>query len=106
MGYPGEPNTNEPIPTAGADDSDMLLSGETATTGRDEASLAEEPGSPAGDELDSVNLSTPTAAAYWARHFQATREQMQEAVDAVGHDPRAVAEYLGKPWPYEKSGIV
>jgi hypothetical protein len=33
-------------------------------------------------------------------------EQVQAAVEAVGSDAARVAAHLGKPWPYEKSGIV
>ena len=98
-----EPHTNEPIPTPGEDDSSILLSGETATTGTDEAQTEN---SPASGEPDHVNLTTPDGRAYWARHFQVTVEQMVDAVERVGQDPQRVAAHLGKPWPYEASGIV
>ena len=101
---PDEPHIDTTIPTPG--DDDLLLSGETATTGTDEAEPARSSQTPANDEPDRVDLARPDAAAYWARHFQVTVERMHEAVSAVGDDPRHVAAHLGKPWPYEGSGIV
>jgi hypothetical protein len=38
--------------------------------------------------------------------FEVPAEQVQAAVEAVGPDAARVAAHLGKPWPYEKSGIV
>lgn len=63
---------------------------------------------PAEDAIEpqAVNLSTPDAAAYWARKLQVPVEKLGEAVNAVGHDADKVAAHLGLPWPYEASGIV
>ncbi|GJD44082.1 hypothetical protein AFCDBAGC_1944 [Methylobacterium cerastii] len=60
----------------------------------------------ATQEPQTVNLSTPDAAAYWARKLQVPVEKLGAAVDAVGHDAEKVATHLGLPWPYEASGIV
>ncbi|MCJ2010186.1 DUF3606 domain-containing protein [Methylobacterium sp. E-041] len=57
-------------------------------------------------EPQTVNLSTPDAAAYWARKLQVPVETLGAAVEAVGHDAEKVAAHLGLPWPYEASGIV
>ena len=57
-------------------------------------------------EPDTVNVSEPDAAAYWAQRFQVPVERVQEAVAAVGHDLERVAAHLGRPWPFEASGIV
>lgn len=57
-------------------------------------------------EPQTVNLSTPDAAAYWARKLQVPVEKLGAAVDVVGHDADKVAAHLGLPWPYEASGIV
>lgn len=53
-----------------------------------------------------VNVEEPSAAAYWARRFQVPVEDVIAAVHAAGDDPAAVAAHLGRPWPYEASGIV
>ncbi|GJD53738.1 hypothetical protein OPKNFCMD_6516 [Methylobacterium crusticola] len=60
---------------------------------------------PAGDP-GAVLLDGPRARAFWARRFQVPVEQVEAAVEAVGPDPARVAARLGKPWPYEGSGIV
>ena len=57
-------------------------------------------------EPKRVNVEDPSAAAYWARRFQVPVEDVIEAVREGGVDPAAVAARLGKPWPYEASGIV
>lgn len=57
-------------------------------------------------EPTRVNLSEPWTSAYWARRLEVPVEQLQAAVDAVGDEPSKVAEHLGKPWPYQSSGIV
>ena len=54
----------------------------------------------------TVNVSEPWTRAYWARRFEVPIEEVQAAVDAVGHEPARVAAQLGKPWPFEGSGIV
>ncbi|CAO4133625.1 DUF3606 domain-containing protein [Methylorubrum extorquens] len=58
-----------------------------------------------GDPAQVV-LDAPRDRAYWARRFEVPAEQVQAAVEAVGSDAARVAAHLGKPWPYEKSGIV
>lgn len=57
-------------------------------------------------EPNAVNLSEPWTRAYWARRLEVSVERVQAAVDAVGSDPSKVAAHLGKPWPFEGSGIV
>lgn len=57
-------------------------------------------------EPSAVALTDPATRAYWARRFQVPVETLQEAVDAVGTDPKTVAARLGRPWPFEGSGIV
>ncbi|GJD36288.1 DUF3606 domain-containing protein [Methylobacterium aerolatum] len=57
-------------------------------------------------EPKRVNIDEASARAYWARRFQVPVEDVVAAVRAVGDDPAAVAARLGKPWPYEASGIV
>lgn len=54
----------------------------------------------------TVSLKEPRDKAYWARYFQTPSEDVEAAVAEVGHDPAKVAERLGKPWPFEASGIV
>ncbi|BAU89826.1 hypothetical protein MPPM_1221 [Methylorubrum populi] len=58
-----------------------------------------------GDPAQVV-LDAPRDRAYWARRFEVSTEQVQAAVEAVGSDAARVAAHLGKPWPYEKSGVV
>ena len=55
---------------------------------------------------ETVNLSESESRAFWARRFQLPIEQVESAVEAVGNDPAKVAERLGKPWPFDGSGIV
>ncbi|WFT83608.1 DUF3606 domain-containing protein [Methylobacterium sp. CB376] len=60
---------------------------------------------PVGDP-EVVLLDDPGTRAFWARRFQEPAKKIEQAVEDVGNDPARVAQYLGKPWPYEKSGIV
>ena len=55
---------------------------------------------------DIVSLKEPRDRAYWARRFEVPVERLEAAVQAAGSDPAKVAAHLGKPWPYEASGIV
>lgn len=66
------------------------------------------PGSQAGNDHEpaTVNVSEPWTLAYWARRFEVPREEVEAAVEAVGHEPDKVAARLGRPWPFEGSGIV
>lgn len=63
-------------------------------------------GRAASGDPAQVVLDAPRDRAYWARRFEVSVEQVQAAVEAVGSDAARVAAHLGKPWPYEKSGIV
>ena len=38
--------------------------------------------------------------------YDLMEDAVQAAVEAVGHEPARVAAQLGKPWPFEGSGIV
>jgi hypothetical protein len=42
----------------------------------------------------SIDLGEPEQMKHWLDHFGITAQQLQEAVDAVGGDPRAVTEHL------------
>lgn len=61
---------------------------------------------PSDHEPATVNVSEPWTAAYWARRLEVPVEQIQAAVEAVGDDPRRVAEHLGRPWPFNPGTIV
>lgn len=61
---------------------------------------------PSDHEPTSVNVSEPWTLAYWARRLEVPIEQIEDAVKAVGHEPAKVAAHLGKPWPFQASGIV
>ena len=67
--------------------------------------VANETSAASGDPAEVV-LREPRDRAYWARRFEVPVEQVQAAVEAVGSDAARVAAHLGKPWPYEASGIV
>ncbi len=54
----------------------------------------------------TVGLAEPRDKAYWARYFQVPQEDVEAAVAAVGSDASKVAAHLGRPWPFEASGIV
>ncbi len=62
-------------------------------------------GAASGDPA-TVVLDEPRDRAYWARRFEVPVEQVQAAVEAVGPEAARGAAHLGKPWPYEASGIV
>lgn len=55
---------------------------------------------------DTISLKEPRDRAFWARRFEVPVERLEDAVKAAGSDPSKVAAHLGKPWPYEASGIV
>ena len=54
----------------------------------------------------TISLEEPRDRAFWARRFEVPVERLEAAVEAAGPDPSKVAAHLGKPWPYEASGIV
>ena len=68
--------------------------------------MSDHPTAASSGDPDVVNLKVPRSRAFWARRFEVPVERVQAAVDAVGTDPEKVAAHLGKPWPYEASGIV
>lgn len=68
--------------------------------------MADERSGGASGDPAAVVLAEPRDRAYWARRFEVPVEQVQAAVEAVGSDPARVAAYLGRPWPFEASGIV
>lgn len=68
--------------------------------------LPEVPMADTSQEPHRVNVEDASAAAYWARRFQVPVEDVKAAVQRAGDRPAAVAAELGKPWPYEASGIV
>ncbi len=43
---------------------------------------------------DWIDLDDPEQCRRWLDHFGVTLQQLQEAVNAAGHDPRAVTEHL------------
>jgi hypothetical protein len=43
---------------------------------------------------DSINLDDPAQLQRWLDHFGITVEQLEEAVNAAGHDPQAVTRHL------------
>lgn len=55
---------------------------------------------------DTVNIADASARAFWARRLQVSVENLEAAVRAVGTEPARVAAHLGRPWPFEGSGIV
>ena len=55
---------------------------------------------------DTVSLKERRDRAFWARRFEVPVERLEAAVEAAGSDRSKVAAHLGKPWPYEASGIV
>lgn len=43
---------------------------------------------------DRVDLADDEQARAWCEHFGATRQQLEEALQAVGDEPAAVREHL------------
>lgn len=43
-----------------------------------------------------IALNEDYEVAYWTRRLGVSREQLEQAVGAVGNGPEAVAHYLGK----------
>lgn len=68
--------------------------------------MSHEPDPKTSHEPVTVNLSEPWTRAYWARRFEVPVEVLQAAADKAGTDPEKVAAALGRPWPFEGSGIV
>jgi hypothetical protein len=42
----------------------------------------------------SIDLADPAQVQRWLDHFGITAQELQEAVNAAGHDPHAVTEHL------------
>lgn len=61
---------------------------------------------PSSGDPDTISLEEPRDRAFWARRFEVPVERLEAAVHAGGSDPSKVAAHLGKPWPYDQSGIV
>ncbi len=57
------------------------------------------PGNP--EDRQRVDLDDPDELQYWAQRFNATVDDLKDAVRMVGNDPRAVGDfvcsYLAKP---------
>ena len=51
-----------------------------------------------GEEPDRIMIEDETAVLYWTYRFDVGREELYEAVDAVGDSPAAVAAYLNVDW--------
>lgn len=47
-----------------------------------------------GEEPDRIMIENETAVLYWTYRFDVGRDELCEAVDAVGDSPAAVAAYL------------
>lgn len=63
-------------------------SGAARPSNRDAGStVAAEPAGP-------IDLADEAAVQRWLQHFGCTREQLEEAVHAAGHDPAHVREHL------------
>ena len=45
-------------------------------------------------DLKHVSLSADLEVQYWSQRFHASRRQLEEAVEQVGHSVNAVADYL------------
>lgn len=56
--------------------------------------MAGEPEIREADDRARVAIGSDQDATYWAERFRVTREQLEEAVSAVGDDPHAVHTYL------------
>ena len=46
-----------------------------------------------------ISMHEPYEVNWWTHHFGVSRDQLQNAVNAVGHGAAAVAQRLGKPLP-------
>ena len=68
--------------------------------------MTNEGGQTSSGDPDTISLKKPRDRAFWSRPFEVPVERLEAAVKAARPDPSKVAAHLGKPWPYEASGIV
>jgi hypothetical protein len=47
-------------------------------------------------DLKHVSLMADLDVRYWSQRFQTSRRELEEAVDRVGHNVNAVADYLNR----------
>lgn len=69
------------------------------TERRDEEarSFGPEGSDPGAEPPRAIDLSEPDALERWARYFQTSPEEVQNAIDTVGTNATAVEIYLGVP---------
>lgn len=51
---------------------------------------------PVPRDLKHVGLNTDLEVQYWSQRLQASRSQLEEAVEMVGHSVSAVTDYLDR----------
>jgi hypothetical protein len=51
---------------------------------------------PVPRDLKHVSLKEDLEVQYWSQRFQASRRQLEEAVEQVGHSVNAVADYIDR----------
>ncbi|WP_231568096.1 DUF3606 domain-containing protein [Sphingobium herbicidovorans] len=47
-------------------------------------------------DIKHVSLTSDLEVQYWSQRLQTSRRQLEEAVDRVGHNVKAVADYLDR----------
>ncbi|HWV12847.1 MAG TPA: DUF3606 domain-containing protein [Sphingobium sp.] len=51
---------------------------------------------PVPRDLKHVSLNEDLEVQYWSQRFSASRRQLEEAVEHVGHSVNAVADYIDR----------
>ena len=62
----------------------------------DVQATAENRSPPVPRDLKHVSLKEDLEVQYWSQRFQTSRQQLEEAVEQVGHSVNAVADYIDR----------
>ena len=62
----------------------------------DAQTTAENRSPPVPRDLKHVSVKEDLEVQYWSQRFQASRRQLEEAVERVGHSVNAVADYIDR----------
>ena len=61
--------------------------------------MADDPKKTGGPDRSKIAMDQDHEVRYWTKHLNVTREQLQKAVDKVGHSAAAVRKQLGHTIP-------
>ena len=61
--------------------------------------MADDPKKIGGPDRSKIAMDQDHEVRYWTKHLDVTREELQRAVDKVGHSAAAVRKQLGHATP-------